>query len=137
MSETDRVPSPAAPPAVAAAAPEERKGKEPEREKLPPIVSAGAGATAVGARRGPPGAPTAASGERSMGHAGDRPGRCAQAALPGDRGQPRTLGQLHLPLGKCWGGRVRWLFSVIFWFGGAPSFSKEMTSILESALSVG
>ncbi|KAM5240546.1 putative E3 ubiquitin-protein ligase HECTD2 isoform 3-T3 [Hipposideros larvatus] len=55
MSEADRVPSPAAPPpppavavvvAAAAAAPEERKGKEPEREKLPPIVSAGAGATA-------------------------------------------------------------------------------------------
>ncbi|XP_072827697.1 probable E3 ubiquitin-protein ligase HECTD2 isoform X2 [Vicugna pacos] len=50
MSEAERVPSPAAPPAVAAAAaaaaPEEKKGKEPEREKLPPIVSAGAGATA-------------------------------------------------------------------------------------------
>ncbi|XP_023977122.1 probable E3 ubiquitin-protein ligase HECTD2 isoform X3 [Physeter macrocephalus] len=46
MSEVDRVPSPAAPPAVAATAPEEKKGKEPEREKLPPIVSAGAGATA-------------------------------------------------------------------------------------------
>ncbi|KAM7073209.1 putative E3 ubiquitin-protein ligase HECTD2 isoform 3-T3 [Molossus nigricans] len=47
MSEADRVPSPAAPPAAAVAAPEERKGKEPEREKLPPIVSAGAGATAA------------------------------------------------------------------------------------------
>ncbi|XP_039727678.1 putative E3 ubiquitin-protein ligase HECTD2 isoform X1 [Pteropus medius] len=46
MSEAGRVPSPAAPPAVAAAAPEERKGREPEREKLPPIGSAGAGATA-------------------------------------------------------------------------------------------
>ncbi|XP_051679333.2 probable E3 ubiquitin-protein ligase HECTD2 isoform X6 [Oryctolagus cuniculus] len=46
MSETGRVPSPAAQPAVAAAAPEEKKGKEPEREKLPPIVSAGAGAAA-------------------------------------------------------------------------------------------
>ncbi|GAB5578606.1 probable E3 ubiquitin-protein ligase HECTD2 isoform X1 [Prionailurus iriomotensis] len=46
MSEAGRVPSPAAPPEVAAAAPDERKGKEPEREKLPPIVSAGAGATA-------------------------------------------------------------------------------------------
>uniref|UniRef100_F7DKG7 Probable E3 ubiquitin-protein ligase HECTD2 n=1 Tax=Callithrix jacchus TaxID=9483 RepID=F7DKG7_CALJA len=46
MSEAGRVPSPATPLVVAAAAPEERKGKEPEREKLPPIVSAGAGATA-------------------------------------------------------------------------------------------
>ncbi|XP_042816676.1 probable E3 ubiquitin-protein ligase HECTD2 isoform X6 [Panthera tigris] len=46
MSEAGRVPSPAAPPEVAAAAPDDRKGKEPEREKLPPIVSAGAGATA-------------------------------------------------------------------------------------------
>ncbi|XP_004838552.1 probable E3 ubiquitin-protein ligase HECTD2 isoform X2 [Heterocephalus glaber] len=46
MSEAGREPSPAAPPAVAAAAPEERKPKEPEREKLPPIVSASAGATA-------------------------------------------------------------------------------------------
>ncbi|XP_068817606.1 probable E3 ubiquitin-protein ligase HECTD2 [Capricornis sumatraensis] len=46
MSEADRVPSPAAPPAVAATAPEEKKGKEPEREKLPPIVSAGASAPA-------------------------------------------------------------------------------------------
>ncbi|XP_037660471.1 probable E3 ubiquitin-protein ligase HECTD2 isoform X1 [Choloepus didactylus] len=46
MSEAGRVPSPAASPAVATAAPEEKRGKEPEREKLPPIVSAGAGATA-------------------------------------------------------------------------------------------
>uniref|UniRef100_A0A8I5TP06 Probable E3 ubiquitin-protein ligase HECTD2 n=1 Tax=Pongo abelii TaxID=9601 RepID=A0A8I5TP06_PONAB len=46
MSEAVRVPSPATPLVVAAAAPEERKGKESEREKLPPIVSAGAGATA-------------------------------------------------------------------------------------------
>ncbi|XP_058154748.1 probable E3 ubiquitin-protein ligase HECTD2 [Dasypus novemcinctus] len=46
MSEAGRVPSPAAPPAVATAAPEEKRGKEPEREKLPPIVPAGAGATA-------------------------------------------------------------------------------------------
>uniref|UniRef100_G1RPE7 Probable E3 ubiquitin-protein ligase HECTD2 n=1 Tax=Nomascus leucogenys TaxID=61853 RepID=G1RPE7_NOMLE len=36
----------ATPLVVTAAAPEERKGKESEREKLPPIVSAGAGATA-------------------------------------------------------------------------------------------
>uniref|UniRef100_A0A8P0SCH9 HECT domain E3 ubiquitin protein ligase 2 n=2 Tax=Canis lupus familiaris TaxID=9615 RepID=A0A8P0SCH9_CANLF len=46
MSEAGRVPSPAAPPELAAAAPEDRKGREPEREKLPPIVSAGAGAAA-------------------------------------------------------------------------------------------
>ncbi|VTJ73968.1 Hypothetical predicted protein [Marmota monax] len=46
MSEAERAPSPAAPLAVAAAASEEKKGKEPEREKLPPIVPAGAGATA-------------------------------------------------------------------------------------------
>nr|BAC26510.1 unnamed protein product [Mus musculus] len=44
MSEAARDLSPGAPPAVAAAAPEERKGKEPEREKLPPIVTAGAAA---------------------------------------------------------------------------------------------
>lgn len=68
------MPSPAAPPAVAATAPEEKKGKEPEREKLPPIVSAGAGATAVGAGRGPRGAPTA--------------GRDGGRGVPGD---PRIL----------------------------------------------
>ncbi|XP_055470109.1 probable E3 ubiquitin-protein ligase HECTD2 isoform X4 [Psammomys obesus] len=44
MSEAARDPSPGALPAVAAAASEERKGKEPEREKLPPIVTAGAAA---------------------------------------------------------------------------------------------
>ncbi|XP_070343386.1 probable E3 ubiquitin-protein ligase HECTD2 isoform X2 [Equus asinus] len=46
MSEEGRVPSPAALPAEATAAPEEKKGKEPERDKLPPIVSAGASASA-------------------------------------------------------------------------------------------
>ncbi|KAH0521434.1 putative E3 ubiquitin-protein ligase HECTD2 [Microtus ochrogaster] len=44
MSEAARYPSPGAPPAGAAAASEEKKGKEPEREKLPPIVSTGAAA---------------------------------------------------------------------------------------------
>ncbi|KAM4852551.1 putative E3 ubiquitin-protein ligase HECTD2 isoform 4-T4 [Thomomys bottae] len=44
MSEAGRDPLPAAPPAVAAAATEEKKGKEPERERLPPIMSAGAAA---------------------------------------------------------------------------------------------
>ncbi|XP_036023392.1 probable E3 ubiquitin-protein ligase HECTD2 isoform X2 [Onychomys torridus] len=52
MSEAARDPSPGAPPAVAAAASEERKGKEPEREKLPPIVAAGA---AAGLDRAPKG----------------------------------------------------------------------------------
>ncbi|XP_023402697.1 probable E3 ubiquitin-protein ligase HECTD2 isoform X3 [Loxodonta africana] len=62
MSEADRVPSPAAPPAVTAAAPEEKKGKEPEREKLPPIVSAGAGATAGSDRGGAKGQISTLSG---------------------------------------------------------------------------
>lgn len=111
MSEADRVPSPAAPPAVVAAAPEEKKGKEPEREKLPPIVSAGAGAAAVGAGRGPRGAPTAGR-EGVEGRPGTRvsswyprthAGKNALAALPLAEirvvppGQPRSLREQHLP----------------------------------------
>lgn len=101
MSEADRVPSPAAPPpppavavvvAAAAAAPEERKGKEPEREKLPPIVSAGAGATAVGARRGPWGAPTAGIRREGEGHAGARISSGDPGAVRGDAPWPPFLG---------------------------------------------
>lgn len=105
MSEADRVPSPAAPPEVAAAAPDERKGKEPEREKLPPIVSAGAGAAAVSAGRGQRGAPTAGGGREGRGRPatpGAPSGDAARPSFPGlqwsvPRGQPRTLLELHLP----------------------------------------
>lgn len=55
MSEAARDLSPGAPPAVPAAASEERKGKEPEREKLPPIVTAGAAAVGAAGAGGLPG----------------------------------------------------------------------------------
>lgn len=136
MSEADRVPSPAAPPVVAV---DERKGKEkePEREKLPPIVSAGASATAVGAWRRPRGTPTTDTGREDQGHPGavspqgspGTPGRCAQAPFLGPSescalwtaaiswpAAPSTLGK--------WGARVRGTFSVIFWVGRCI-FSKD------------
>lgn len=91
MSEADRVPSPAAPPAVVAAAPEEKKGKEPEREKLPPIVSAGAGAAAVGAGRGPGG---------GRGAPRRRVGRGSRGAL-GPASPPGTPGPMR--------GKTPWL----------------------------
>lgn len=113
MSEADRVPSPAAPAAGAvAAAPEEKKGKEPERQKLPPSGSAGVGATAVGAGREPRGAPTAGIGREGRGPPGARvfsgDPRATQGEAPSPPswgrkervvplGQPRPLRQLHLP----------------------------------------
>lgn len=150
MSEADRVPSPAAPPAVAASAPEEKKGKEPEREKLPPIVSAGASAPAVGAGRGPRGAPTAGR-EGGEGRPGTRftsreprtrPGRSAQAALPRAEIEELCLEDSRDHFSSCtfhprgmpgWPSQLAVFGHFRVW--GLPSFSKEMTSILESIVS--